>query len=163
MKFQIVCQSCGHVSEREEEFLDIPVALTGRTRLEQALKEMYNDSELLEGANQYHCSTCDRLVDAERVCHKYLHDLHITFKTKVYDSIKLCGAECVTLVYSGLLAVKDTKIQAGVVSICVPCPIFYVCICHDLNKYHTVQYNIGMAWPSGCSTNCLYLWHYWLV
>ena len=65
---QIVCQSCGHVSEREEDFLDIPVALTGRTRLEQALKEMYMDPELLEGANQYHCTTCDRLVDAKRVC-----------------------------------------------------------------------------------------------
>ena len=68
MYIQIVCQSCGHVSEREEEFLDIPVALTGRTRLEQALKEMYMDTELLEGANQYRCTTCDRLVDAKRVC-----------------------------------------------------------------------------------------------
>ena len=58
---------CGHVSEREEEFLDIPVALTGRSHLEQALKEMYLDTELLEGANQYHCSTCNLLVDAKRV------------------------------------------------------------------------------------------------
>ena len=66
---QIVCQSCGHVSEREEEFLDIPVALTGRTGLQQALKEMYNDKELLEGDNKYHCSKCDRLVDARRVSH----------------------------------------------------------------------------------------------
>lgn len=66
---QIVCQSCGHVSEREEEFLDIPVALTGRSGLKQALKEMYNDTELLQGANKYHCSTCNNLVDAKRVCH----------------------------------------------------------------------------------------------
>ena len=63
-----MCQSCGQMSEREEEFLDIPVALTGRTRLEQALKEMYCDTELLEGANRYHCGTCKKLVDAKRVC-----------------------------------------------------------------------------------------------
>ena len=66
---QIVCQKCGHVSEREEEFLDIPVALTGRTGLQQALKEMYNDTEVLDGPNQYHCSKCDCLVDAKRVRH----------------------------------------------------------------------------------------------
>ena len=64
---QIVCQLCGHVSEREEDFLDIPVALTGRSGLQQALKEMYNDTELLEGANKYHCTKCDTLVDAKRV------------------------------------------------------------------------------------------------
>jgi ubiquitin carboxyl-terminal hydrolase 40 len=57
------------VSELEEEFLDIPVALTGRSSLEQALQEMYRDTELLDGANQYHCTRCDRLVDAKRECH----------------------------------------------------------------------------------------------
>ena len=67
-----MCQSCRHVSEREEEFLDIPVALTGRTRLEQALKEMYQETELLEGANQYHCTTCNCLVDAKRVGHTFI-------------------------------------------------------------------------------------------
>ena len=66
---QIQCQSCGYVSEREEDFLDIPVALTGRSGLQQALKEMYVDTELLDGANKYHCSKCDRLVDAKRVSH----------------------------------------------------------------------------------------------
>jgi ubiquitin carboxyl-terminal hydrolase 40 len=65
---QIVCQSCGHVSEREEEFLDIPVALTGRAGLQQALREMFNETELLEGDNRYHCGLCDRLVDARREC-----------------------------------------------------------------------------------------------
>ena len=65
--FQITCQQCGRVSEREEEFLDIPVALSSRTSLEQALNDMYIHTEMLEGPNQYHCENCQRLVDAKRV------------------------------------------------------------------------------------------------
>ena len=65
---QITCQRCDRVSEREEEFLDIPVALSGRSGLEEALKEAYIEQETLEGANQYRCERCDQLVDAKRVC-----------------------------------------------------------------------------------------------
>ena len=65
---QITCQRCDRVSEREEEFLDIPVALSGRSGLEEALKEAYIEQETLEGANQYCCERCDQLVDAKRVC-----------------------------------------------------------------------------------------------
>ena len=73
---QIVCQECGRVSEREEDFLDIPVALTDRAGLEHALKQMYCDDELLEGANQYHCESCQRLVDAKRVRYRREMDGH---------------------------------------------------------------------------------------
>ena len=71
---QILCQSCGHVSQREEEFLDIPVPLTGRTGLTVALKEMFNETELLEGDNKYHCGNCDCLVDARRVSQRVSWD-----------------------------------------------------------------------------------------
>ena len=67
LPFQITCQQCGRVSEREEEFLDIPVALSSRASLEQALNDMYIHTEMLEGPNQYHCENCQRLVDAKRV------------------------------------------------------------------------------------------------
>ncbi len=64
---QITCQVCGQVSEREEEFLDLPVALSGHSGLEDALKESYIKLESLEKQNQYYCSWCKELVDAKRV------------------------------------------------------------------------------------------------
>lgn len=70
---QIICQQCGSVSERQEDFLDIAIPLSKRTGLEQALREMYCETELLEGSNQYHCEKCSDLVDAKRCCR--LHNL----------------------------------------------------------------------------------------
>ena len=67
LTLQVICGKCENVSEREEDFLDIPVALTGRGDLESALKEMFCDVELLEGSNQYRCERCNCLVDAKRV------------------------------------------------------------------------------------------------
>ncbi len=58
---------CGRVSEREEEFLDIPVALSGHSGLEDTLKEAYIKSEMLKAPNQYFCGSCQKLVDAKRV------------------------------------------------------------------------------------------------
>ena len=80
-----MCQSCGHVSEREEEFLDIPVALTGRAGLQQALREMFNETELLEGDNRYHCGLCDRLVDARRVSHMTITLLSCAIVARIYE------------------------------------------------------------------------------
>lgn len=65
---QMTCSVCGRVSEREEEFLDLPVALSGHSGLEQTLSEAYIKQELLEGTNQYFCGQCQKLVDATRVC-----------------------------------------------------------------------------------------------
>jgi ubiquitin carboxyl-terminal hydrolase 40 len=65
---QITCQKCDKVSEREEDFLDIPVALTGNPDLQAALKAMYCDVETLDGNNQYKCANCQQLVDAKRGC-----------------------------------------------------------------------------------------------
>ena len=55
------------MSEREEEFLDLPVALSGHAGLEDALKDSYIQLEQLNGSNQYQCSNCCKLVDATRV------------------------------------------------------------------------------------------------
>ena len=59
------------MSEREEEFQDIPVALSGQSGLQDSLKDMFIETETLEGANQYRCSNCDQLVDAKRVSTLY--------------------------------------------------------------------------------------------
>ena len=51
----------------KEEFLDLPVALSGGGSLENRLKESFVDMELLEGRNQYRCEECKTLVDAKKV------------------------------------------------------------------------------------------------
>lgn len=82
------------MSEREEDFLDIPVALTGRGDLESALKEMFCDVEVLEGSNQYRCGTCNCLVDAKRVSFLHVH-MHI-----LYEVLELLFSGCsLELVY----------------------------------------------------------------
>jgi ubiquitin carboxyl-terminal hydrolase 40 len=63
---KVICQKCGRVSGREEEFLDIPIALSGCDSLEERLKENFITMETLDGNNQYHCDSCDQLVDAKR-------------------------------------------------------------------------------------------------
>ena len=50
-----------------EEFQDIQVPLSSRSGLEQALKETYIDTEVLQGSDQYWCEGCQQLVDAVRV------------------------------------------------------------------------------------------------
>ena len=64
---QITCQVCGRVSEREEEFLDIPVALSGHASLEETLHQAFIKLETLTAPNQYFCGSCQTLVDAKRV------------------------------------------------------------------------------------------------
>ncbi|XP_064401493.1 ubiquitin carboxyl-terminal hydrolase 40-like isoform X3 [Halichondria panicea] len=65
---QIICQVCGRVSEREQEYLDLAMALSTSPTLEGVLQESYIEQELLEGANQYRCEKCGKLVDAKRGC-----------------------------------------------------------------------------------------------
>ncbi|KAM4626151.1 ubiquitin carboxyl-terminal hydrolase 40 [Discoglossus pictus] len=62
----IKCQECGHVSERQEDFLDVTVAVKGMCSLEESLCNMYLEEELFEGDNLYHCGACDRLVPAAK-------------------------------------------------------------------------------------------------
>ncbi len=55
------------MSEREQEYLDLAMALSTSPTLEGVLQESYIEQELLEGANQYRCEKCGKLVDAKRV------------------------------------------------------------------------------------------------
>lgn len=63
---QIVCEECGNVIEREEDFLDVCVPLGGPIDLENGLAEGYGAAELLCGPNQYRCERCQRLVNARK-------------------------------------------------------------------------------------------------
>ncbi|XP_056008037.1 ubiquitin carboxyl-terminal hydrolase 40-like [Ostrea edulis] len=63
---QIVCSVCGKVSEREEDFLDLSVAVSGANSLEAGLRSYYCETETMEGKNQYRCENCNKLVDAKK-------------------------------------------------------------------------------------------------
>ncbi|KAG9253927.1 uncharacterized protein F5Z01DRAFT_136950 [Emericellopsis atlantica] len=81
---QIKSQECEHISEVFEPFQAIQVDVQGKTCLQESL-QAYIDGEVLEGDNQYKCSTCDRHVDAvKRSCFKDLPD-NIIFHLKRFD------------------------------------------------------------------------------
>ncbi|KAM4836327.1 ubiquitin carboxyl-terminal hydrolase 40 isoform 3-T3 [Thomomys bottae] len=63
---QIVCTECKNVSEKQEDFLDLTVAVKNVSSLEDALWNMYVEEEVFDYDNLYHCGTCDRLVKAAK-------------------------------------------------------------------------------------------------
>lgn len=63
---QIECSVCGKISEREEDFLDLSVAVSGTSSLEFGLRNNYCDTETMSGKNQYRCENCNKLVDAKK-------------------------------------------------------------------------------------------------
>ncbi|XP_014440739.1 ubiquitin carboxyl-terminal hydrolase 40 isoform X2 [Tupaia chinensis] len=63
---QIVCKECRTVSEKQEDFLDLTVAVKNVSGLEEALWNMYVEEEVFDYDNLYHCGTCDRLVKAAK-------------------------------------------------------------------------------------------------
>ncbi|XP_049568753.1 ubiquitin carboxyl-terminal hydrolase 40 isoform X9 [Orcinus orca] len=63
---QIVCKECKNVSEKQEDFLDLTVAVRNVSGLEDALWNMYVEEEVFDYDNLYHCGTCDRLVKAAK-------------------------------------------------------------------------------------------------
>nr|XP_019595315.1 PREDICTED: ubiquitin carboxyl-terminal hydrolase 40 isoform X1 [Rhinolophus sinicus] len=63
---QIVCKECKNVSEKQEDFLDLTVAVKNVSGLEEALWNMYVEEEVFDCDNLYHCGTCDRLVKAAK-------------------------------------------------------------------------------------------------
>lgn len=63
---QIVCKECKNVSEKQEDFLDLTVAVKNVTGLEDALWNMYVEEEVFDCDNLYHCGTCNRLVKAAK-------------------------------------------------------------------------------------------------
>ncbi|XP_036092254.1 ubiquitin carboxyl-terminal hydrolase 40 isoform X3 [Rousettus aegyptiacus] len=63
---QVVCKECQNVSEKQEDFLDLTVAVKNVSGLEDALWNMYVEEEVFDYDNLYHCGTCDRLVTAAK-------------------------------------------------------------------------------------------------
>ncbi|NWV43345.1 UBP40 hydrolase, partial [Grantiella picta] len=63
---QIVCKECKNISERQEDFLDLTVAVKGVAGLEEALWNMYVEEEYFENDNLYRCGACDKLVEASK-------------------------------------------------------------------------------------------------
>ncbi|XP_006819610.1 ubiquitin carboxyl-terminal hydrolase 40-like [Saccoglossus kowalevskii] len=63
---QIICQQCGKISERQEDFLDLTLAVCGYKGLEDVLYSCYQEMELLSGSNQYRCEKCNKLVNAKK-------------------------------------------------------------------------------------------------
>uniref|UniRef100_A0A8C2LNA3 Ubiquitin carboxyl-terminal hydrolase 40 n=1 Tax=Cricetulus griseus TaxID=10029 RepID=A0A8C2LNA3_CRIGR len=63
---QIVCKECKNISEKQEDFLDLTVAVKNVSGLEDALWNMYVEEEVFDCDNLYHCGTCDRLVKAAK-------------------------------------------------------------------------------------------------
>eukprot|EP00072_Mus_musculus_P051168 XP_006529544.1 PREDICTED: ubiquitin carboxyl-terminal hydrolase 40 isoform X2 [Mus musculus] len=63
---QIVCKECKNISERQEDFLDLTVAVKNVSGLEDELCNMYVEEEIFDYDNLYHCGTCDRLVKAAK-------------------------------------------------------------------------------------------------
>lgn len=63
---EIVCQICGKISEREEDFLDLNVIVANYSNLQDSLNATFLQQEIMKGKNQYRCSTCCNLVDAKK-------------------------------------------------------------------------------------------------
>ncbi|XP_062972109.1 ubiquitin carboxyl-terminal hydrolase 40 isoform X2 [Elgaria multicarinata webbii] len=63
---QVVCKECKNVSERQEDFLDLTVAVKDVSGLEEALWNMYVEEEHFERENLYRCGACDKLVEATK-------------------------------------------------------------------------------------------------
>ncbi|XP_061463760.1 ubiquitin carboxyl-terminal hydrolase 40 isoform X2 [Rhineura floridana] len=62
----IVCKECKNVSERQEDFLDLTVAVKDVSGLEEALWNMYVEEEHFEKDNLYRCGACNKLVEATK-------------------------------------------------------------------------------------------------
>ncbi|ESO86253.1 hypothetical protein LOTGIDRAFT_220780 [Lottia gigantea] len=63
---QITCSECGTCSGREEDFLDLALTISGYDGLESTLSRYYQETESLDGGNQYQCGKCQKLVDAKK-------------------------------------------------------------------------------------------------
>ncbi|XP_006020007.1 ubiquitin carboxyl-terminal hydrolase 40 isoform X1 [Alligator sinensis] len=63
---QIVCKECKNISERQEDFLDLTVAVKDVSGLEEALCNMYVEEEYFENDNLYRCGACNKLVEASK-------------------------------------------------------------------------------------------------
>lgn len=63
---RINCRECGYVSERQEDFLDLTVAVKEMCSLEESLYNMFVEEEIFYGDNLYRCGACHKLVPAAK-------------------------------------------------------------------------------------------------
>ncbi|XP_013405600.1 ubiquitin carboxyl-terminal hydrolase 40 isoform X3 [Lingula anatina] len=63
---KIICQECGRTSERQEDYLDLPVTVVDTGSLEEGLCNCFVEMETMDGKNQYRCEGCNRLVNARK-------------------------------------------------------------------------------------------------
>lgn len=63
---KIVCKECDNISERQEDFLDLTVAVKDTSSLEEALYNIYVEEEVFDDDNLYRCSACNTLVRAAK-------------------------------------------------------------------------------------------------
>lgn len=63
--YETKCGHCQSVSERDSKFYELELNIKGHVRLNQCLKEFLKE-EVLDGENQYFCSTCSMKQDATR-------------------------------------------------------------------------------------------------
>ncbi|XP_072902671.1 ubiquitin carboxyl-terminal hydrolase 40 isoform X1 [Hemitrygon akajei] len=61
---KIFCEECGNISERQEDFLDLTVAVKDVSGLEEALYTLYVEEEHFDNDNLYQCGRCEKLVKA---------------------------------------------------------------------------------------------------
>ena len=83
---QIISKECKHVSETEEGFFNLGLAIKGKKNIIEAL-ELFIEGDPLEGENKYDCSQCQKKVDAKkRACLQDLPDnLIVTNKRFEFD------------------------------------------------------------------------------
>lgn len=82
---KVTCQECWKIREREEDYLDLPLILSGCKDLEESLSMSYVAMEILEGRNQYKCGSCNKLVNAIKGCNIRTVPPILTFSLLRFD------------------------------------------------------------------------------
>jgi hypothetical protein len=79
---QIISMDCNHATARSEPFFTLSLEVKDNYKLQNSL-DLYIKSDILEGDNKYHCSSCNAKVMSfflfERECYFYLVYLVCSF------------------------------------------------------------------------------------
>ena len=64
---EFICKGCPHYSEREEQFMAIPLQVKNKKSILEGL-ETFVEGEMLEGDNAYFCEKCEVKRDTLKRC-----------------------------------------------------------------------------------------------
>jgi len=64
---EFICKGCPHYSEREEQFMAIPLQVKNKKSILEGL-ETFVEGEMLEGDNAYYCEKCECKRDTLKRC-----------------------------------------------------------------------------------------------